>query len=204
MLDSKSGTLGGTPSFNATEPLALYTNATGVEYSELVNTGLDQPTGIDVIDNFIVVSDYASGDINIFLRSGTSANKIGTVVTGSAGVTGVVIGPEGRIWYTNKITNQVVRLEPSEIVSGLGNTVAKNMAFVAFPNPSNGLVNLEMTSAGEGVKDIQVLNTLGQVVFVDQTASNKVQLDLSQLAQGMYLVEVKAGPYSGVQRIRVE
>lgn len=204
MMDTKSGTLGGTPSFNQTEPLALYTNASGVDYSELVNTGLDQPTGIDVIENFIVVSDYASGDINIFLRTGTSATKVGTVVTGSPGVTGVVIGPEGRIWYVNKLTNQLARLEPSEIVSGLGNTLSKNMSFVTFPNPSNGLVNLQMNASGEGVKDIQVLNTLGQVVFVDQTASNKVQLDLSHLAKGMYMVEVKAGPYSGVQRITLD
>ena len=64
-----------------------------------------------------------------------------------------------------------------------------------FPNPSNGLVTLDVRAQNlRGDLHVQVLNTLGQTVHTAQLRNNaENQLNLSQLAAGIYTVKVQAG-----------
>jgi hypothetical protein len=39
------------------------------------------------------------------------------IATGNAGVMGTVIGPEGRIWYVNYLTNELIKIEPSSVAT---------------------------------------------------------------------------------------
>lgn len=62
-----------------------------------------------------------------------------------------------------------------------------------FPNPSNGLVNLEYISGNQGNITINVVNTLGATVYTTNAVSNgslNKSIDLSQLTKGIYFVNV--------------
>lgn len=48
------------------EPLEESTSVVGCEYYEIVTEGLIEPVGISVIDNYMLVSDHANGDIIIY------------------------------------------------------------------------------------------------------------------------------------------
>jgi len=62
-----------------------------------------------------------------------------------------------------------------------------------FPNPSNGLVNLEYISGNQGNITINVINTLGATVYTTNAVSNgslNKSIDLSQMTKGIYFVNV--------------
>lgn len=65
-----------------------------------------------------------------------------------------------------------------------------------YPNPTNGIVNIN----AEGLKNIVVMNTLGQKIF--ETAEN--QVDLSQFGTGLFMLRIETEQGSSVQRIMVK
>jgi hypothetical protein len=63
-----------------------------------------------------------------------------------------------------------------------------------FPNPSNGVLNIDYTSQGESIKEVTIVNTNGDLVYKDEVnlLSNNYtkHIDLSNMANGMYFVKV--------------
>ncbi|MBD2766830.1 T9SS type A sorting domain-containing protein [Hymenobacter sp. BT664] len=74
-------------------------------------------------------------------------------------------------------------------------SAALSQAISVFPNPSTGRVTLEIREAkAQGPLQVQVTNLLGQVVhtaYVRDNAQNP--LDLSGLAEGVYVLRVQTG-----------
>jgi len=115
-----------------------------------------------------------------------------------AGVTGgVTINPSAF-----NITTEFDSL-PQDTWSGLGQHVC-NCANVGiaesntanklsvFPNPTNGQL---VVNASEKITHIEVLNTLGEVVFVEEYTSagqqSSQRIDLSGMPGGMYMIQVQ-------------
>ncbi|MBR4155873.1 MAG: choice-of-anchor J domain-containing protein [Bacteroidales bacterium] len=55
-----------------------------------------------------------------------------------------------------------------------------------YPNPTQGALNIE----AEGITRITIINTLGQVVYDNNTDSNEEIIDMSQQEAGVYMVKV--------------
>ncbi len=163
-MDVNSGAVGGTPAYAATEPLAEYENVTGVSQTDIITTGFVQGCGIDVIDNYIIISDFSNGDIIIYDHQNNATTEVARIATGSAGVAGVVVGPEGRIWYVNKTTNEVVKIEPSQIILSIEDVVQEKYISVS-PNPSNQYANVNFSGSWGHKKTIKVIDLYGKVVL---------------------------------------
>ena len=112
-------TSGNTPTIllDSYESLTEYSQVSGAQWEVVVSSGLIKPSGIDVIDDRMIVSDYDNGDIVIYDISVIPATEITRLNTLEPGVTGVVIGPEGRIWYVNYLTHKVFKIEPNQIAA---------------------------------------------------------------------------------------
>lgn len=68
--------------------------------------------------------------------------------------------------------------------------------FFAHPNPTSGILNIESKIP---VKKLEVRNSLGQLVLSN---SNKNQIDLSKLGQGVYFLKIKGeNGKVGVQKV---
>ena len=57
-----------------------------------------------------------------------------------------------------------------------------------FPNPSNGVFNIE----GNGINKVEVINIYGQTILSTEITDNHTQVDLSGKANGIYLLRVIA------------
>lgn len=63
-----------------------------------------------------------------------------------------------------------------------------------FPNPTTGLVNIQLKDAETATTQIQVFNALGQVVLSKEVQDQtNIELDLSRETSGLYLLQVVNG-----------
>lgn len=92
------------------ELLAQHWEMQGMEMEVMFEAGFQQASGIEIKDNRIFISDYKTGDIIAFDIN--SKKEIGRVATGKPGVIGIKLDPEGKLWYVNEKTHEVVRVSP--------------------------------------------------------------------------------------------
>jgi hypothetical protein len=85
---------------------------TDARVEDVVPAGtLDQPSGIEVHGNLIFVTDAATGFFYAFDKTGKQIRKLDTGL-GAGALSGFTFGPEGRIWFTNRKTGLVARIDP--------------------------------------------------------------------------------------------
>lgn len=74
--------------------------------------------------------------------------------------------------------------------------------FRAYPNPTSGILSVELFEATKETAELQVFSLMGEVVFLAQIDTQRsYQVDLSGLARGMYIIRITAGNASAVERI---
>ncbi len=66
-----------------------------------------------------------------------------------------------------------------------------NESFVVYPNPSNGLFNIDLTEEEFDFNVISIHNLLGVSVYSSSIVSNEInQIDLSHLPSGYYIAKI--------------
>lgn len=194
-LDITTGIQSGTPTFGPFEPLALYSNVINATWEVVADTGLVQPVGIDIIEDRMIVSDHSDGNIYIYDISSMPATRIGTIATGEAGIQGIVIGPEGNIWYVNSQKNT---LSVAETFALNIKDPQKNLSQInIFPNPTSGVVTIN------GLKEdatITVTDISGKIVMAGDIIQNN-SIDLNNLQNGIYFLNIKTAIELQVKKI---
>ncbi|MCP4443571.1 MAG: T9SS type A sorting domain-containing protein [Aureispira sp.] len=184
------------------ETVEEYSQMTGVVSEVAIDTGLTQPCGIDLVDNNLIVGDYTTGDIRFYDVSVNPATYLGKISTGAAGLTGLKVGPDGNIWYTNRLTNEVKRIEPA-LATGL-QSVKEELEIKVFPNPASEQVNVELPEVLANNTQVRVLDALGRTVLETET-QNKTMLifDSANWAEGIYSINFSNTDYNKTKLIRV-
>ena len=74
-----------------------------------------------------------------------------------------------------------------------------------YPNPSNGIFNLELAGESNKPVDVQVMNISGEIVFsnygIVMSGTNTQKIDISNFADGIYTVSVSSNGASKTRRI---
>lgn len=149
------------------------------------------------VANFILERDNANNGIwtTVGIVSGTQTSlfdgSYGTyqaVANWRVQATGFNCTPSLR--YGNNSTQAAVIKSKSNITNN--RTMVVNSASVkglsVYPNPSNGILNIE---AGKTLGTVNVMNALGTIVYSSINTDNKVSLDLTGLPAGVYTVQVQ-------------
>lgn len=166
------------------EDVAEYSEMENVVSETVISSGLTRPCGIELIDDRLLVGDYANGDINIYDISSMPATFLGKLTTGAPGLTGIKIGPNGDIWYTNRLTNEVSKMTPS-ISTNIAQTASEEVAVNILPNPANNQVSVQFSVPYTG--NIQVVDALGRTVLeMKATNQTAININTSDWTNGMY------------------
>ncbi len=193
-MNTRTGTNAGAASYGPWESYVEYSRYINYEWEVIISSGLVSPAGIDLIGDHLVVSDHATGDIVIYDKSGAVVTEEGRIATGAAGIMGIKVGPDGRIWYVNATTHQLVRMEPS---LNVGMTSTNDAPFSLFPNPVNTTLHLRgevPSNASAEVRDM-----MGRTCAAVIPGDLRQGIDVSNLAPGTYLLQVegsRALPFS--------
>jgi len=72
---------------------------------------------------------------------------------------------------------------------------------IAYPNPTSGAFSLQYNANDDAERDIIIYNSIGQIVlqktYHQISGLNKIDFNLSQFTQGMYMVELNMKSTSG-------
>ena len=69
-----------------------------------------------------------------------------------------------------------------------------------YPNPTNGIIHIET----KNIQTIEIIDMTGKIVKQLQETSNKIQIDLSKVHKGIYLIKIKTGKGIVTEKIILE
>ena len=181
------------------EELAEHSEMEGLEWEVLIDSGLEQPCGIEVIGNRLLVGDYATGDIAIYAID-NNFEELGRIQTGNAGLTGLKVGPEGRIWFTNRLLNQLSVAEPNDMVNTIDTELAHTIAIA--PNPTEGRVQVHFETPFDGA--IKLLGVDGRLLESHLVQGEQWTINLQQYTSGVYILHFVSDQGVYTERIRLK
>lgn len=196
-INTQSGTPG--ESLPANEAVAVYKYMDNFEWEICVSEGLNEPTGIDIIEDRMIVSNYATGDINLYDISGAFPELLGIIPTEGSGIMGIKVGPDGKIWYVNSITDKVMRAAPGAVSVEENATSVK---FNVYPNPASDFINLSYSNTLDKSNLVVALEDISgrNIVTQQMGGAHSTRIDTSNLAAGTYMIKV----YEGKQTLTVQ
>lgn len=112
-LDTTSGTRGA--ALQAQEPLVSYHRVDGAVLTEVVSQARQEvvtPSGLELFDGLVYVSDPTIGRIAAFTPEGELVNWLDTGLFGA--LSGMAFGPDGKLYFVDMTGNRVLRVDPVE------------------------------------------------------------------------------------------
>ena len=104
----------------------------------------------------------------------------------------------GYTYYRLKQTDVDGKMTYSKNIVSVYNE-QKPSAWTVYPNPSNGLVQIDFENRELG--NVTVMNSMGIVVLSLELEGTKSQLDLSLMPAGVYLIQLETGTLSETYRL---
>lgn len=183
-MDINTGTVSGDATFGPWETYVEYNRVTGYDWEEIIAEGLVQPAGIDVIGDRLLVSDHATGDIVVYDLSSQDFAELGRISTGSPGIMGIKVGPDGHIWFVNATFHRLGRVLPGAAV-GI-EQVEELPTLLPYPNPAADVLRVSGIEALDPSMPWRLHDPLGRIVRQGRA---------QDLANGINLIGLSAGAY---------
>lgn len=80
-----------------------------ITYEVFAEENLTKPCGIELIGSTLFVSDNETGEIIAYDTE--SGKELDRLETGHKGIMGIVAGPNGKLWFANEDTNEIIRID---------------------------------------------------------------------------------------------
>lgn len=165
-LNTATGTVVGnlTTPASATESLAGYYNVQGATV-EVIDTFATQPCGLEVYNGRLLVGDYTNGNIYVYDITGPNPVFMGAIATGQAGMMGIKIGPDGKIWFVNRTANTLVRIDASPASDDAAILEITSPSVSGFTNADPDFYSLQHTVCASSVSPAVTLYNAGSNVL---------------------------------------
>ena len=93
------------------ENIQGYYSMVGAEYEVVIDEGIDQPTGLDVHNGRLLVSDFNTGEIIIYDIESDPSIELGRIETGFYNeVMGIKAGSDGSIWFVCSSSSELYQI----------------------------------------------------------------------------------------------
>ena len=147
------------------------------------------------------VAGYAN-PIDTFQVSVSGTSLGGTYIQDN----GCDIGSNGFGYWYNTSDVPMIRMNFNPLSLAFEEIIKSNVNI--YPNPSNGVFNIVLDNINIDKYRLVVLNVLGQEVYSlrsnEINLSSKIELDLSKLEKGIYLLEISDPEYTITEELIIE
>ena len=72
---------------------------------------LEQPSGLEIRNDLIYVTDTATSTFHVFDKQGNEIRRLETGLS-KGSLSGFTFGPDGKIYFTNRNAGKVLRIDP--------------------------------------------------------------------------------------------
>ena len=103
---------------------------------------------------------------------------------------------------TIDVSNFLDSIICSSITTGIHEELQASTSFTVYPNPGNGIFNIELKNGG--TTEIKIYDMLGKEIAVWKTTEEKFTFDMSNYSKGMYLLQVSSGEQSESKKLIIE
>jgi hypothetical protein len=205
-MDITTGAEGANLGATNFEGLAKFKQMTGVTYETPI-TGLNNPSGIAHSTGRLVVSENGTGDILIYNIEGSTPTLVGKIATGASSIMGLEIGPDGKIWYVDYNSKEVVRIDNNSVFPvGLNDITLKSKVRVT-PTIGDGHIQINLLDKDLSFDaDIKIFDVTGALVYNESgNVSKTYSIDLSnKLQAGFYLVSIDNGEQVFTEKVVIQ
>ena len=112
------------------------------------------------------------------------------------------LGISGTYLYAGSDVNGVWRRPLSEITGVNEINTSENMA--VYPNPASDLITLSFDRTNNQKIILNVYNVIGGLVKTELLKQNQQQVNIYDLNNGIYIVEIKANDWSEKQQLIIQ
>ncbi|MBU3926340.1 MAG: C10 family peptidase [Bacteroidetes bacterium] len=158
------------------------------------------PPGVQLIElqfdtfdteaNFDVVTIYDGNEV----IGEFSGNEIPPKLSATSGILFVVFTSNMEItapgWTATYTTDLV----------GLGEIRSDELTLSAFPNPAHDKLIVHQSNA-EILTHIKITNSIGKVVYTEDSQNEEIQVNISGWLPGVYFVEARSGKSNGITKV---
>lgn len=168
-LDITTGTVGKNLAFNSNggEQLVTFVEVNGTTWETVVSTGLTSPSGLDINENHMIVSDNATGEIIIY--DAKTFEELKRLNTGAMSIMGVKFDAAGDIYYVDNLGNEVVKLE-----GGSGINFYTNASHLSFDPSGDNEINLIIENNTDATITLPSINEM--VSIKAQSVTEKLSI----------------------------
>lgn len=174
------------PAYGPHEGMAEYVSISGYTWENVVVSGLQDPAGIAIDGNIMVVTDYQTNEVIFYDLSSIPATEVRRVSANTQGIMGITIGPDGLLYYVDNVGNKVIRLNPAENPLSIAENLKNDIQL--FPNPSRGLLGFTSSSISEKLT-IEIYSLEGKKLSDLEIESGK--LTNTGLSTGCYILKIR-------------
>ncbi|MEM7510752.1 MAG: T9SS type A sorting domain-containing protein, partial [Bacteroidota bacterium] len=158
----------------------------------------DVSSGLLVVEKPPTAQNYAIGCSGSVEGNGPFNKEIGYVE--GANTPGIL--PESL--YEAQLFARLNGLASTTITTSLKKN-RDQLRFLLYPNPTKGVINIDLRTSESFAEQasVEVYNSIGQLVKTDAFRF-QVQMDVSSLSKGVYVVFLKQGQKQAIRRVVVE
>ena len=190
-----------TPLALINEQLAEHSRVNGYTW-EVIIEGLDRPCGIELIDNILLIGEYNTGEI-IAYDMNSDFSEVGRIETAAVGLTGIKVGPDGSVWYTNRILNKLNKIQVGETTST--EDILFGTQISVWPNPSSENLIIDFSKNQlDTEKYISILDLSGKLLFRQTVKGDRASIDVSGFNTGGYLLRLRSNGLSTTKKILID
>ncbi|MBC7694049.1 MAG: T9SS type A sorting domain-containing protein [Burkholderiales bacterium] len=155
-----------------------------------VSVGVNSlPSVSAMTSNTLLCSNLGESAVLTVSTSATSytwsngANTMSTSVTPTSGTTYTVVVNDGNC---NGIATVFV---DAQICTGINNNIMVS-GITIYPNPTNGVLNISISSELAGSTSVEVYDAIGKLVIKDTLSNDTNTINLSKLEDGLYVFKI--------------
>lgn len=170
-----------------------------IDYLEIV--AVPEPDfSFIILDGGTVIFNNASTDADSYswdFGDGNNSNEESPVHTySSPGVYTVSLNA------SNPYCAKAISIDIAVMLTSTEN-LEQPKAYRLFPNPSSGLFHLNFQSSVEEFFEMSIYTSQGQLVYRQELEQDQ-EINLSTVAQGIYLVEIKSAKHIWVEKLLIK
>ncbi|HRI34645.1 MAG TPA: T9SS type A sorting domain-containing protein [Saprospiraceae bacterium] len=192
-IDITTGSNKGTAVKVNSESLLSYRKYTGLVIENIITSGLTSPVGIDVYGERLLVTDNGTDQIIIYDVSNnfSEVGRINLKYAVSPDPMGIKIGPDGKIYFVDKLNKGAYMIENSNVIPlAIKSLKPDPNQFSLIPNPASTQISLHINNLASDSK-IKIINAIGQEVLSKQlNTQDNFNLDIQTLLKGIYYCQL--------------